>query len=357
MTPDGKTIPEFASLTRAHGDGVCQALIKQQVEDFQVDEVLGFNPDGAAGHLYLQLQKTGLTTLELAQYLARVTQVPQSAVGYAGMKDKNGICTQWFSLPHDKQYNWQESVIAHPAVVIRDVQRNSRKLRIGSHRENRFQIRLRQLAGDASAVEQKLARCSTAGVPNYFGAQRFGRDGSNFNDAVSYLSGTAEQGVSRGQRALLFSAARAGLFNLCLQQRVRAANWDQALAGEVMNLEGTARFFALADEEINDATIRQRLAALDIHPSGPLVGKDSPKDRYRPGATVKELETEVLQDWSALIDGLARRGVIAGRRSLRLAVRQLEYRWEQADQLTLSFSLGSGGYATAVLHELGSMRE
>ena len=150
----------------------------------------------------------------------------------------------------------------------------------------------------------------------------------------------------REQRGLLLSAARAQLFNRVLQARVENASWNRTLDGDVMALSGSQRQFMF---DPDDTTIASRLAELDIHPTGPLCGRRSRALEAQSDAG--RLEEQALAGHVDWIDGLRRFGLDADRRALRLAVTDLDWRW-QGDVLELRFALVSGAYATAVLREL-----
>lgn len=344
-------LQDFSALAFAGSAPTATAIFKQTPADFQVDEEFGFAFDGKGEHVCLQLQKTGLTTTELAGQLARRFALSPVDVGYAGMKDRQAVTRQWFSLrrPHGTELAVEKLDL--PSVQLLDVQRNSRKIQIGSHRANRFVIRLRQVSDPKAELGDRLQRLAREGAPNYFGPQRFGAGLSTVVQAFQLLREKATP-LPRQRRSLLYSAARSWLFNQVLSERVTQGSWNLALDGEVFSLDGTPRFFTGTGAPGGDDNLAQRLAALDIHPTGPLPGQQSAKDRYRPGATVQELEQACLAPWQDIIAGLAARQVEAGRRALRLRVRDLEVQRPQADELLLSFRLGSGGYATSVLREL-----
>jgi tRNA pseudouridine13 synthase len=194
-------------------------------------------------------------------------------------------------------------------------------------------------------AEQRLRLIGTQGVPNYFGSQRFGREGGNLVRVAEMFDGRGRK-PGREQRSLLLSAARAQLFNRVLQTRVEDANWNQALDGDVMALSGSQRQFMF---DPDDATIAPRLAELDIHPTGPLCGRHS--RALEAQSQAGRLEEQALAGHGDWIDGLQRFGLEADRRALRLAVTDLDWRWE-GDVLELRFGLVSGAYATAVLREI-----
>ena len=349
-------VEPFDSLRHAGGRPTGHALLKQEYDDFQVDEIAGFAFTGGGEHLCVKVRKTDLTTTELARRIARVYDVSAADVGYAGMKDKRAICTQWYSIRKPGRTGLDPQLLQDELVQVIQVAENSRKIQIGSHKGNSFRIRLRSVSGPRQEIEQRLDTIAAQGVPNYYGAQRFGHAMNNVHEALAVFGAMSGAEAPPSQRyslklRMLVSAARAYLFNQVLSHRVAEDSWAGRLPGEVFNLDGTARFFSpRADED--GAVLDRRLAELDIHGTGPLAGRLVAGARYQPGAAVAALESEILARHGTLHRGLLHMGLEASRRSLRLAVRNLQYSWPQADTLELGFELAAGGYATSVLREL-----
>ena len=188
-------------------------------------------------------------------------------------------------------------------------------------------------------------RIRDAGVPNYFGSQRFGRGGQNLRRANELLAGRGRRG-GREQRSMILSAARSQLFNQVLAARVNAGTWDRAIAGDVMSLAGSQRQFMY---DAADPTIADRLARLDVHPTGPLCGR--PGRALQVEADARLNEERALAEAQSWIEGLTRLGLDADRRSLRLVADGLDWSW-QDNSLLLSFQLVAGAFATAVLREI-----
>ena len=311
-----------------------------------VEEELGYQASGDGEHLFLTVRKRGRNTQEVARAIAKLAGVPQVAVGYAGLKDRHAVTTQHFTvqLPGREAPDW--SSLEDDSLQILSAQRHHRKIRRGSLRGNRFLIRVAAIQGDRDLAEARLQRILAAGVPNYFGSQRFGHEGQNLARVDELFAGRGRR-PNREQRSLLLSAARSHLFNQVLQARVAGNCWDQAIDGDVMVLSGPQRQFMYDPE---DATIGPRLAELDIHPTGPLVRTTEPcpagcnqraphrrSNACRLGAN----------GWTAS-HGF---GLDADRRALRLGVTDMRWTWE-GDSLELGFSLVAGAYATAVLREI-----
>ena len=329
-------------LPYAHGGPPASGVLRAEVDDFRVDEVLGFEPSGSGEHAFLTIEKRGANTEWVARQLARAAGVAPVAVGFAGLKDRHAVTRQVFTVQLAGRADPDWSALAIPGVEVVSAVRHNRKLKRGAHRGNRFRIRLRDVRGDRAAVEQRLAALRDRGVPNYFGEQRFGRDGGNVALAQALFEGRR---VPREQRGIALSAARSELFNDVLARRVLDATWDRALDGEVWMLDGTHAIFG---PQTHDDDLARRLAAFDVHPTGPLWGAGE----LRSTGAVRDLERAAIEPDIALAHGLEREGLAQERRALRLVARGFSHAWEGGDRLVVEFGLGAGSFATALLREL-----
>lgn len=330
-------IPEWCY---ARGRPQASAVMRRSPEDFVVAEILGFDPDGDGEHAMLRIRKRGENSEHVARRLARLAAVRPVAVGYAGMKDRHAVTTQWFTvhLAGRPEPDWSE--LESDTIEVAEVTRHRKKLRRGALQGNHFVIILRDVSGDGGELASRLEQVRAQGVPNYFGGQRFGHD--NIDRALAMLRG--EFRPRRHQRGLYLSAARALLFNVLLSARVGQGSWDRPLAGDVMMLDGTHSIFAIS--EVDDE-IAARCRRHDIHPTGPLPGCGG----RQPQSEALAIEQAALQPWEELRAGLEQARVEAGRRALR-ALPQ-EFTWHFQDSaLHLSFFLPAGSYATALLREL-----
>lgn len=329
-------------LAYAHGGPPLRGRMRVTPEDFEVDEILGFEPDGAGEHSFLRIEKRHANTEWVAQQLARFAGVAPLAVGFSGLKDRHAVTRQTFSvqLPGRQEPDWESMQIEGVRVLA--AARHSRKLKRGAHKANQFRICLRDLHGSRAEAEIRIGQVARLGVPNYFGEQRFGRNGENLHLARTLFAGRR---MSRSQRGFALSAARSFLFNCVLDRRVAAGDWNGALDGDVWMLAGTHSIFgpqALDDE------LRARLAAFDIDPTGPLWGKGD----LRSSGRVAAIESEVALAQPDLANGLAGEELSQERRSLRLRALHLQHSSSREDVLTLAFTLPSGAFATAVLREI-----
>jgi tRNA pseudouridine13 synthase len=328
-------------LPYAFGEPPLRARLRAQPEDFFVDEDLGFAPDGAGEHVFVQVEKRGANTEWVARQIARFAGVAPETVSYAGLKDRHAVTRQTFSVavPIKRDLAWD--TLAGDDFRVLDAQRHGRKLKRGALKRNRFRIVLREASGDRAAAEARLAMIGARGVPNYFGEQRFGRDGDNVARAQAMFDGRR---VPRHERSLLLSAARSQLFNEVLAARVQRGDWDQVLAGDVWMLEGSHSIFG---PEAATAEIEARLARGDIHPTGPLWGDGA----LRSAEAAAELEQAAAAAYAGLARGLEKAGLAQERRSLRLLAQESSFAWE-GDALVVSFALPAGCYATTLLREL-----
>jgi tRNA pseudouridine13 synthase len=331
-------------LAFARGAPPVSGYLRSSPWDFLVRELPLVEPAGKGEHVWLLIRKRLENTEQVARSLARLAGVSQRDVSFAGLKDRNAVTEQWFSvyLPGGSEPEWR-AVDSASVTLLRHV-RHHRKLRRGALRGNAFRIRIRGVTADRPAIERRLSDIVAGGVPNYFGEQRFGRGGSNLLTAGRLFSHSAGR-LSREQRGLALSAARSCLFNQVLARRVETHSWDHPLPGEALQLEGTHSYFVAGQL---DETLLRRVREGDVHPTGPLYGRgDSPAT----GEALR-VETACLAPYGAWCQGLIEAGLKQERRSLRLLIGEPAWSWPEPDCLELCFSLPAGAYATSVLREL-----
>jgi tRNA pseudouridine13 synthase len=332
----------MTTLPHAHGGPPLRARLRSSPEDFAVDEIQEITPDGDGEHAWLLVRKCGANTDWVAKGLARFAGVAPMDVSYAGLKDRHAVTTQAFTvyLPGRASPDW--SALGLEGVEVVAHSRHRRKLKRGALAGNRFRITLREVQGDFQRAGEVLQQVAARGVPNYFGEQRFGFGGGNVERAQRMFGG---QRVDRQTRSLLLSAARSQLFNAVLARRVEGDCWDRALPGELWSLAGSRSWFG--PEAPSDA-LAARLAAGDIHPSGPLWGRGELASRDE----ARALEESALAAFETLRIGLEHAGLEQERRALRLLPQSLHWEWTGDAILALEFSLPPGSYATVVLREL-----
>ncbi|MEJ0005587.1 MAG: tRNA pseudouridine(13) synthase TruD [Steroidobacteraceae bacterium] len=334
---------------RAGGEPAATGRLRAVPEDFIVEEDLGFAPDGDGSHLLLKVRKRNANTGWVAQELARGLGCQVRDIGFAGQKDRRAVAIQWFSLPATPRSLAAAPGFTNPEFVVLEAHRHRRKLPRGALAGNAFIIRIRDYSGSDEQLRERCERIRHAGVPNYFGPQRFGREGSNLARlaALSAASTTPPQRPGRPDPFVL-SAARSLIFNAVVGARVREGSWGTLAPGDVANLDGRGSVFAV--EELTP-DLPARLAALEVHATGPMWGAG---DLMSHGAAL-ELEQRIALELDPACRFTIESGLRQERRSLRLKVRELA--WERdAQGVVLRFWLRSGSFATAVLREVLSDR-
>ncbi len=332
------------ALPRIDQGPVLKALFKSVAEDFEVTEELGFEPGEGGEHLWLWVEKRDQNTQWLARQFAQRCGVEAAQVSYSGLKDRNALTRQWFSiqLPGKPDPDWAEWGIE--GVRILRALRHNRKLRIGTHKRNRFRIRLRQLEGEELDGLEARLEALKAGVPNYYGPQRFGHGFGNLEKAQKLFAGTLK--LPRPKRSLALSAARSWLFNRVLAARIEAGLFDQYLPGDLLGFPGSASMI------LPDRVDAEALALLGENRrllTGPLWGRGTALVADQALA----FETKVLSPCGDFCRGLEQHGLKQERRALKLLPQELTWQWRpQQAELELEFALDKGCFATAVLHEL-----
>ncbi len=316
--------------------------IKTVADDFVVRESLPFVPDGEGEHVFLQVEKSGENTDYVARLLARFAGIRQRDVGYAGLKDRHARTSQWFSLwlPGKAEPDW--SRLETDTIKILQTVRHARKLKRGVLAGNLFQIRIRNWRGDCEETSRRLERLGQQGFPNYFGEQRFGRDGANVGKALMLAEGNK---VGREKQGIYLSAIRSFLFNQVLAERVRQQNWNRLLEGDICQLH---RSHSLFRADSDDADIDRRMQSGEIHPTGALWGLGDMQAAQHCG----ELEALVIGRYPELTAILNACEVKMDRRPLRVLPERLGWRFSGENELVLEFGLTAGAYATALLREV-----
>jgi tRNA pseudouridine13 synthase len=315
------TSTSLPSWPQAYPASGASATLKSVNEDFVVTELPQQLPAGSGEHLWLEVEKNGANTGFVAQQLATAAGVNDWDVGYAGLKDRHAVTRQWFSLYLPKGDTPDLTGLRHPEFTVLSQGRHVKKLRPGDLRGNAFRIVLRDVRGERDAIEANLRAVAAQGVPNYFGAQRFGHDGGNVVQGRAMLAREIRVRNPK-KKGLYLSAVRSFVFNEVLALRIQRGLWGQVLPGDVMDEAG--------------------------RPTGPLWGRG----RVATADAAQALENEVAACHAVLCDGLEHAGLEQERRPLVARPADLSWSWPQADQLVLGFSLLAGQYATAVLGEI-----
>lgn len=319
-------------------------LFKATPEDFEVEELPAYLPSGEGEHLFLWVEKVGRDTQEVVRALAAALALPEQEIGHAGLKDRHAKTFQYLSVPARCAPKLTDFSLE--GVTLHRPTRHGNKLRPGHLVGNRFTLRLHDVQ-DVGALRASLEVLEARGLPNAFGAQRFGRGGDNALQGLRLLTGERlAKRPSRFERKLFLSALQSELFNRALIARMEADALDRALPGDVLRKEESGGLFVC-----EDATVDQpRVEAWEVSATGPIFG---PKMRAPTGA-VAEQESALLASVGLSAEVFQRgRGETEGtRRPYRVRLGDVRCEDLGGGGVRLAFSLPSGSYATEVLREL-----
>ena len=324
---------------RALGPVLGSGLLRAQPDDFVVEEDLGFAPAGTGQHVLLKVRKRDANTQWVARELAKVCRCRPMDVGFAGLKDRRAVAVQWFTVPKSTHPLEAWTTVRTSEFEVLEAHAHTRKLPRGALAGNGFVIRVRNVAVSEQQLADRVELIGRRGVPNYFGPQRFGREGSNLSRITAGL-----KTLRMPERGFVLSAARSLVFNGVLAERVRDGSWERLEPGDMANLDGRGSVFPV---EQLDETLVERCHRLDIHPTGPMWGRGLPASQGR----VLELERTLGEQLAAASQLVEEAGMEQERRSLRLAVRGLDWSREP-DAVVVRFRLTRGSFATTVLREM-----
>lgn len=332
-----------------HGRPSATGVIRSYPEDFKVDEELGFAPSGSGSHLWINVSKRLLNTVDVVTMIAAATGINKKDIGFSGQKDRNAVTSQWFSLPHDNRPEnlvelLEQFCASRAELKLNRTAQHATKLRRGVHRSNRFLIRIRSFDGDRQDLESRLRLICAEGAPNYFGPQRFGRKNRNLKTALRLFDRKVPK-LDRNARGMALSAARSWIFNQVLSDRINFLGCNDPVLGDAMLLDGSNAFFI---NDGSDPSVVDRILRHDLHITGPLWGQGELPTRGR----VARFESSSVGRIQLLPAGLEHAGLRQQRRALRLIPRDLSLRVEQGQGLCLEFVLTRGVFATALLREL-----
>lgn len=312
---------------------------------FCVQEVPAYEPSGSGTHVYVFVQKVGLTTPEAIRALCAAVGVDPRDVGYAGMKDKHATTSQWLSFPESAEAKLATVNLENLRVLKQS--RHGNKLRVGHVRKNLFEVTLTDVtAQEQTVLSERFGVLTQQGVPNRYGQQRFGR-GDNVATGLAILAGTHRE-RDRRKRTLLVSAVQSAVFNRVLAWRQEQGSLRQVLAGDVLQKTETGGLFTCTDE----ATDQKRLLAGELVTTGPLPGVKAPRPTEGSPAALLEQEAMAAVGLTPALVAANARDLPGARRPLLMAVEAAKPPEARGDQLHLAFGLPSGAYATVVIEAL-----
>lgn len=334
----------FNELTWLHGKPQGQGILKANPEDFVVVEDLGFAPDGEGEHLLVRILKTDCNTRFVADALAKFLKIHAREVSFAGQKDKHAVTEQWLCarLPGKEMPDLSKFQLEGCQVL--EYARHKRKLRLGVLKGNQFTLILREIS-DRDDVERRLQAVAAQGVPNYFGAQRFGIGGSNLLGALRW----AESGAplrDRNKRSFWLSAARSGLFNQQVSIRLKKPEFNQVVDGDALQLAGRGSWFVATPEE--RAQLQERVDNRELMITAALPGSGEWGSQREALAAEQAAVAEETQLQALLV----REKVEAARRAMLLYPQQMSWNWWDDVTVELRFWLPAGSFATSVVREL-----
>ncbi len=352
--PQSESFPPRWPLSTADLPGIAGTL-KSQPEDFEVEEIPAYSPCGDGEHLYLWIEKRGVSADELSRHLSSVLGISSGDLGIAGLKDKHAVTRQFVSVPSRLESLVPSLNTDHIRVLSATPHKN--KLRTGHLHGNRFRVLVRNVEPDALAKATAIAeRVRLSGLPNYFGSQRFGHNGSTLKQGLNLLSETgASSEPSRKSRdrnrsgrrflhRLALSAAQSWLFNQVLAERLRDGLLDRVLLGDVMQVCATGGLFVAQDL----AAEQPRFNTHETVITGPMFGPkmkpttDEPATREQRVLDAAQLSPDAFRRYGHLTDG-TRRPLLVRPDDLQISA--------APDGLLFEFSLPSGCYATVLLQE------
>lgn len=327
--------------------------LRSHDDDFVVDEELPYAPSGAGDHVFVRIEKRGLTTPDAVRRLARALGVRDRDVGVAGMKDRHAVTRQWLSLPppvtpEQALAALGDAPAGDAALRVLEAQRHPHKLRTGHVRANRFVLRVRgtEPGADERARLILAALSQPPGAPNWYGEQRFGRDGDNAARGRALVTGERAPGRDRRLDRLMVSALQSELFNRWLAARLDDGLYRTVLAGDVLHKRGGGMF--VCDDP---ATDQARLAAGEVGVTGPMFGD---RMRWPAEATPAFTREAAVLAGEGLAPGsfATVRALAEGtRRDAAIEVRDASV-VADGSTLEIAFTLPGGGYATAVMREI-----
>lgn len=339
---------------------IVSADFKSRPNDFVVTEVISFaenfkdtDNQQKVENLWLYIKKVGLNTQYLLELIAKTANISIKDIGYSGLKDRHAVTYQWISLrlPNkslnlDLQKAIQEQLKENENFEIIKSYWHHKKLSVGTHKFNGFKIVLKNVVGHKNEIDEQLKNIQNQGIPNFFGEQRFGNDKDNLEKANVFcqkIINTKKPIKLSKKDAFLISVIRSHLFNQILQKRVENHTWNMPIKGDIFNLNGTHSLFKAEIDEV----IIDRMNKLDIHATAPLFGTN---EKMVSEQLANEIEQSVFHDPNnqLFVETLIKLNIKADRRALRIKVENFTWQWHN-DELTLTFVLPAGAFATSVL--------
>jgi tRNA pseudouridine13 synthase len=321
--------------------------VKARPEDFQVEEIPVYEPSGQGHFLYLWIEKTGMGAEYFNREISRRLAISVGEIGCAGLKDRQAVTRQMISVPDYAEARLE--TLDGGGIKLLQVNRHGNKLRPGHLRGNRFQVLIRDPDSCAAQrIDPLVAVLNTQGFPNFYGPQRFGREGDTLRLGMALLR--SETGQQRPRptaflRKLALSAAQSAFYNHYLAARIEAGLFREVLEGDVMTKRPFGGLFVVKDRNVE----QRRMESLETVPAGPIFGR-----KLFPAAAVAAArEMTALEDCGvspAAFDGFGK--LLQGTRRANIVYPQDLVASTETEGLGLTFTLPTGSYATVLLREI-----
>jgi len=343
-------------------------IFNKNSRDFVVEEVSLYENSGEGEHLVLRVRKKDMTTWDMLQIMSEHLGIRVRDIGYAGLKDKDGMTIQSISMIK-KGVEERIKNFSHDKIKILKIDYHKNKLRIGHLKGNKFFIRLKKVSKtDSTILINILEKIKDTGIPNYFGYQRFGRDKVNHKMGKEILEGKKFERRKK-MKNFFISAYQSHLFNLWLSKRVEISkffnsftvkeltemfNWSKEIITQVKNQENFCKILPgdimhhyphgkafLINEIVEEA---KRFKNQETTLAGLLVGKKPIKADGIAG----NIERDFFNECKPFLDKME-----GSRRLAWIFPKDIEYNYkEEQAWLELNFFLPKGSYATVFLEEL-----
>ncbi|MFA0567243.1 tRNA pseudouridine(13) synthase TruD [Vibrio gallaecicus] len=333
----------LSSLAYLNGKPTAKAKLKAKAEHFVVIEDLGFEFTGNGEHLMVRIRKTGENTSFVANELAKACGVKSKDVSWAGLKDRHAVTEQWLSvhLPTGETPDFSAFLAQYPSIEILATARHNKKLRPGDLIGNQFELTLSEVT-DTDDVLRRLEKVAKIGVPNYFGAQRFGNEGNNLSEARRWGRDNVRT-RNQNKRSLYLSAARSWIYNLILSDRIQKSVFDKAVVGDIVFSANNHLKVTTENQDAINQDLEQGVSELTVALAG-----DNALPTEDKALEIEQVHLDSEPDLMALIRGNRMRH---DRREVSLKPTGLT--WEvNEDNVVLKFSLDAGCFATAIVREL-----
>lgn len=319
--------------------------IKVAPEDFEVEEIPAYDPCGSGDFLYLWVEKRGQGAEYFVRQVAQRLGITPGEVGTAGLKDRHAVTRQRISVPWQVE-NRLPKLEGDGIRLLEICGRHTNKLRMGHLHGNRFRILIRNTDPDAAVrLGPLVERLQQLGLPNGYGAQRFGRDGETVLLGLAMLRKERTRRVTPFLRKFALSAGQSALFNYYLTRRIHDGLLRRVLAGEVMSKWPVGGLFVARELERE----QERLEARETVPAGPIYGRKM----FAAEGEAAEREAAILQEvglTAESFDGFGK--LVQGTRRQNLVYLDDLTATAEPDGVRCSFRLPPGSYATLLLREL-----